>query len=332
MTKNFRLVAMASLAFGVLLPSANASISTIYAFGDSLSDVGNIFAGTNGLIPATPPYYNGEFSNGPVWVQDLANQLGLGPLGPSLLGGTDYAYGSGETGPLPFNISDPRTDILGAVGQLAQFESTHATADPNALYTIWIGSNDLADLAATGNPALFAGGIAAIANNIDTTVTDLSVLGAKNFLVLNVPDLGVTPLAALGGPGAQFALSQLALGLDQAMAATLPGVAAADGVHLQLLNTYALLGNIVASPSSFGFTNVTDSCLNTSTTPPTVCADPNQYLFWDDQHPTAAGHFLVAYEARALVTPEPAYVSLVGAGLLGLGFARRKFRGPGNAV
>jgi phospholipase/lecithinase/hemolysin len=330
MTIKLRVVPIALIAFGVMLPSANASIDTIYAFGDSLSDAGNIFAGTHGLIPPTPPYYNGEFSNGAVWVQDLANQLGLGPLGPSLLGGTDYAYGSGETGPLSFNISDPRTDILGPVGQLAQFESTHATADPGALYTIWIGSNDLADLAATGNPALFAGGIAAITNNIDTTVTDLAALGARNFLVLNVPNLGLTPLAAT--EGAQFALSQLALGLDQAMAATLPGVAAFDGVNLKLLNTYALLDNIVTSPSSFGLTNVTDSCLNTSVTPATVCSDPNQYLFWDDQHPTAAGHLLVADEARAAVTPEPGYISLVGVGLVGLAFGWRKSRRAGRAA
>lgn len=77
--------------------------STIYAFGDSLSDAGNAWlltntgaAGTLGLSaePVSPPYfqeiYNGVtanvFSNGPVWTQDLSSALGLGTLAPAGVG------------------------------------------------------------------------------------------------------------------------------------------------------------------------------------------------------------------------------------------------------
>src|SRR5690242_7531767 len=69
----------------------------IVAFGDSLSDAGNVFIATNGQLPA-PPYFNGHFSNGPTWVEDLSQALGLGTLRPSLAGGTDFAYGSAITG------------------------------------------------------------------------------------------------------------------------------------------------------------------------------------------------------------------------------------------
>jgi phospholipase/lecithinase/hemolysin len=55
----------------------------------------------------------------------------------------------------------------------------------------------------------------------------------------------------------------------------------------------------------------------------TVCATPNQYLFWDDLHPTAAGHAIVGADALALETPEPGSILLVGAGLLGLVGVRR---------
>jgi phospholipase/lecithinase/hemolysin len=58
--------------------------SAIYSFGDSLSDVGNGFIATGGAKPASP-YVNGQFSNGPVWVQDLATELGLSPLKPSCM-------------------------------------------------------------------------------------------------------------------------------------------------------------------------------------------------------------------------------------------------------
>jgi phospholipase/lecithinase/hemolysin len=191
--------------------------------------------------------------------------------------------------------------------------------DPNALYTIWIGANDLADIAAT-DPTHAATDVATVVGNIDATVNALALMGAKNFLVLTVPDLGTTPLAAT--EGAQAELSALSAGLDTTLVngsagAGLPSLAAlagADGINLQVLNTYALLDSILLSPSTYGFTDVTDSCLVGST----PCANPGQYLFWDDQHPTAAGHAIVGDAALALVTPEPGSITLIGAGLLGL--------------
>ena len=67
------------------ISSAQAgSYSAIYAFGDSLSDVGNVFVGTSGTEPA-PHYFAGRFSNGPIWLDYLAAQLGNGPMIPSLL-------------------------------------------------------------------------------------------------------------------------------------------------------------------------------------------------------------------------------------------------------
>ena len=69
-----------------------APYTALYAFGDSLTDTGNVSLATFGLLPAAP-YADRSFSNGPVWAQDLAQSLGLPPLQPSLAGGTDFAYG-----------------------------------------------------------------------------------------------------------------------------------------------------------------------------------------------------------------------------------------------
>ena len=345
------MIVIAALTLCVLLPCASAgSADAIYAFGDSLSDVGNVYAGTGGTIPA-PPYVGGQFSNGPVWVQDLATGLGLAPLTPSLLGGTNYAYGSGETAPESFNTSNIATDILGPTGQLAQYDgflTAHSlTADPKALYTIWIGSNDLADILATDS-ANAATDILTVAQNIDNTIKDLAALGAKNFLVLTVPDLGDTPGAAAEGSAVQSALSGLAAGLDTTLVngvgpiPSLAALATTDGLNLQVLNTYLLLDSIVASPATYGFANATGECV--STTPPditgpgplnyTECANPNSYLFWDYEHPTAAGQQIVADAALALVTPEPQSISLIAAGLIGLALMRRRATGsqPGNQL
>ncbi|MGA2712611.1 MAG: SGNH/GDSL hydrolase family protein [Bryobacteraceae bacterium] len=307
------------------------TIDAIDAFGDSLSDVGNAFIATGGAEPAAP-YVGGQFSNGNIWVQDLALDLGLAPLTPSLLaGGTDYAVGSAQTGATLYNTGGA-ADLL--TGQLPAFELANPTgADPNALYTIWIGSNDLAAIPGTATPGAIATDIGDIVGNIDTAIGALASLGAKNFLVVTVPDLGVTPDALEAPAGTSAAESALSAGFDNALVngsspiPSLAALAAGKSINISVLNTYALIDAIVADPGLYGFTNVTDPCLTgeVNFAGGTPCTMPNQYLFWDGDHPTAAGQALVADAAFALVTPEPTSISLIVAGLFGLAVVGRYF-------
>ncbi|MBV8232201.1 MAG: hypothetical protein JO329_19640, partial [Planctomycetaceae bacterium] len=69
----------------------------LVAFGDSLTDVGNVYHITNGTFPVSPPYDQGRFSDGPVWVEELASRMGLPAPLPSSEGGTDFAFGGAET-------------------------------------------------------------------------------------------------------------------------------------------------------------------------------------------------------------------------------------------
>ena len=62
----------ASIAAAAALP--HGVITNVVTFGDSVSDNGNTFRLTLGRIPP-PPYYKGRFSNGPVWVEYLADYL-----------------------------------------------------------------------------------------------------------------------------------------------------------------------------------------------------------------------------------------------------------------
>jgi phospholipase/lecithinase/hemolysin len=73
MVRRSLIAAAAILSVSVGQALAGSPFSAIYAFGDSLSDVGNAFIFTslpgNGPVEPAPPYVNGQFSNGPVWVQ-----------------------------------------------------------------------------------------------------------------------------------------------------------------------------------------------------------------------------------------------------------------------
>src|SRR5438067_11674198 len=59
----------------------------IVAFGDSLTDTGNYFTRANNTAPDPGTYYQGRWSNGPVWVERLAADLGVPAPTASLLGG-----------------------------------------------------------------------------------------------------------------------------------------------------------------------------------------------------------------------------------------------------
>jgi GDSL-like Lipase/Acylhydrolase len=145
---------------------------------------------------------------------------------------------------------------------------------------------------------------------------DLAAAGAKDLVLFDVPDLGVTPqITALGSPAASAAATALSAYFDEQVLIDLAPVEAA-GLTVFDLNTYALLDKAVQDPSAFGFSNVTGPCwtggFTGSATGGSLCstlpAVQDTYLFWDDVHPTAAGQLLVAdaaLSAMAYPCPSP---------------------------
>jgi phospholipase/lecithinase/hemolysin len=278
--------------------------SVIYAFGDSLSDAGNDYIATGQQLPVSPPYFKGHFTNGLTWVEDLALAEGLGPLTPSLLpGGTDFAYGGAETGVTPLHAAGP-TDLS---SQLMQFEAANPVPQPNALYTLSIGSADLFDAisALPSTPFEALSGISTAVANVDNFILRLAAHGAKNFLVLSVPDIGKAPAYESQGPVVSHTASALSAVFDAALTTSLQAIAATDHLNLDIVDTYSLVDQAVAHPALFGFTNVTDPVWTGNYTDPnsgilraTTPAAQSQYLFWDQVHPTAAGHTILAEVAE----------------------------------
>ncbi len=300
---------------------ALAAYSTIYAFGDSLTDAGNVSilaAAAGRSQPVSPPYYKQQygpvsasvFSNGPTWAQNLSLGLGLGTLAPSLAGGTDFAYGGAVTGLTPQN-ADPTILAISLSAQLAQFKVKTPTPSANALYTVSIGANDL--LAVLGTPGLTAQQQAddvnaAVANEV-AFVKQLVGGGAKTLLVLDVPDLGKLPDVTSGqvqsGAGPSAALdaeaSQLATAYNAALSSQLAGIASAGTIRIQVVDANGLLNAAIASPAAYGLTNVTTPAWSggsASTSNGTLAAAgasaQDQYLFWDSVHPTETGHQAIA--------------------------------------
>ncbi len=278
---------------------ATSPYGTLYAFGDSLSDAGNVAILTHGALPPSPPYSDGRFSNGPIWVQDLAERLGLPAVRPSLAGGTDFAYGGAETGTTPSHTAGP-TDLP---AQLAQFRMEEPQPLPNALYTVWIGTNDVL---AGGNPGADAlATVSAAVGNEMQFLDGLVADGARNLLVLDVPDLGTTPLGAGQGAAQAASLTTDSAWYDALLRLNLGSFAMANpAVHVTTVDTFALLDQVRADPTAYGFSvtgaPLLDSGLLAASGGPVSAAAGREsagYLFFDAIHPTAQGQALIATAA-----------------------------------
>ena len=312
------------------LPTFNA----IYSFGDSLSDAGNLslLTALTGRTPVSPPYYSQSFglvsgtvfSNGPTWVQNLSSALNLGTLSPSLTGGSDFAYGGAETGATP-QASNLLIQGISLPSQIAQFKGAFFGGVSGALFTLSIGSNDLLDIFA--NPGLSAQqqatDVAAAATNTISFVRQLAGLGAKNLLLLAVPDLGKTPVVQTGAadgtnkPSAALTAeaTQLSKLYNSTVAAQLAGVA---GINVGVIDAYTLIDSAVANPASYGLTNVTSPVWNGNYTSSgsgslaaTGTAAQNKYLFFDALHPTETGHLAVTTLAEQQLAGGPSAPQIV---------------------
>ena len=288
-------------------PADSPFTQTIF-FGDSLTD-GGFF---RSLLPPSVQNVTGQFTTNPgyVWSQYLADYYdsnadvawkatGATPtLSP---GGNNWAVGGARTG----------TDSVGALGytpslasQYARYLSSGNTVDPNALYTVWGGANDL--FAVQANPAQAQAIIGGAVTAQIGLVGALTQAGAQYILVPTIPDLGLTPSSRAGGA---VAMAQ-GTALTNSYNSALFGGLASAGLHVIPLDTFHFLQEVVANPGAYGITNVTGTACQPQITAQSLTCNPtslvnpgapNSYLFADGVHPTSGTHKVIADFAISVI-------------------------------
>jgi outer membrane lipase/esterase len=285
--------------------------ATTFVVGASLSDNGNTCTQTPTSCPPSPPYAAGVYSNGTLWVTTVAARYGAA-VTPSLKGGNNFAYAGATTGAVPGNTAT--ASVPNMVQQTEAMLSRNGfNVNPQNLVIVdgsSFGNNVTVALTlAAANPAnattIVTNVITAGVTDIVSIVNRLYAAGARNILVMNVPDVGKSPLLQASGNATAIATATtMSLQYNGAIAQQMNNVrAVSPGIALAVFDLGTLASQVQANPAAFGFANGTTPCFipPTGTTPARLCspdvATQNTYVFWDPFHPTASTHALMAQRA-----------------------------------
>ena len=315
-----RSVLVAVALGGAAAPAA--AIDKIVVFGDSLVDAGNAYIGTGGLT-AQPGYgyFDGRYSNGPVWTDLLEKRLTGSYTSPFLLGGDNFAVGGAQAAMdrqlLGFTVP-------GLNSQLNLFALSGKTIDPKALYVLNFGNNDVSALltglaaapdAAAAN-AFRAQYTAAFVGNYLGAVTALNNAGANHFLIGGVPN----PDQPEG------------VALEAALQAGFTTLNLRAGTSFTQIDYFGFFNALRNDPAAFGLpadldTNLADACVDISAPQSNPNPDCTHFFSFDGIHPTAPVHAALAnYIGSLLAVPEPGvWLQMVaGFGLVGIVIRQRK--------
>lgn len=291
MSRPLRTALAAALALAAAPAAAQTYSQTIF-FGDSLTDTGAFrpalvqVVGPNGAIL-------GRFTTNPdfIWADYLADFYGTDAT-PVNQGGTNFAVGGARNGTNTTTALGPVPAVLTQVN--TYLAATGGVADPDALYTVWGGNNDL--FAIAGGAPVAATMTAAVGAQV-TAIGLLQGAGAQYVLMPNVPDLGLTPSFLVSGQSAT------GTALATAYNAALFDALAAAGLSVIPVDAFSILQEIAADPGTYGFSNVTGTaCLPAFTAQALTCnpgslaspSAPDTYAFADGVHPTGAAHEIIA--------------------------------------
>ncbi|MEI8309879.1 MAG: autotransporter domain-containing protein [Verrucomicrobiota bacterium] len=316
------LPAFVFLAFSAMCAHGAEKINQFIGFGDSTLDSGYFrYASTGGaavdsaLAIAVKKGAKGGFAgNGVMSSTILADKFGLTAVPSSAPGGgSNYANG----GSLTATDSEPAPGNVSAIQQIRNYlASVHGKANPNALYVISSGNNDLSHSASDRY-------LTQSANALGAEVAALQKAGARTIVV---PNSFLYAVYATKGGGLNSDNSDAyrrSFSYGQERWASLENA----GVHFIPADLDSTFKYVVRHPSLFGFTSESVLAANAPAyggSALLACLPPAQqqtYLFIDGKHLTTAGQTIEADYIYSLLIA-PSQISLIAESSVQIGLNR----------
>ena len=200
----------------------------------------------------------------------------------------------------------PWANLPGALSQSLQWR--RATQDDpsydagRTLFTVLVGGNDL---------IYFDTPVKEMLAKEQETLQVLINGGARNILVMNLPDVSRAPIYRLKPGGSAVAVKvQLVNRGSETMIASMQRQYGAQ-LNIPLFDTNAFFSRIFDEPDAYGFQNSTQSCLEIDRTglsifverhsPRPACKNPDTFVFWDILHLTTRTHRILADQVVTFV-------------------------------
>jgi phospholipase/lecithinase/hemolysin len=232
------------------------TIREIVFFGDSLSDNGNLYSLSLGSYPKSPPYYQGRFSDGPTWAENVADHF----KNTKQISSSNYALGGESVMPHNYGKGSFSFTFDESIDNYF-FHVFSRSTKSQTLYVILIGANDY--IWGSENPA---DDTTNVNRGIRDSLQRLIDAGGRNFLLLNMPDLSVVPAAR----GADVQTLQELTRLHNQKLANVPVELLKDNLNLELnikiFDYYALSKDILTNTEELNkkfnkhITNTQDPC------------------------------------------------------------------------
>ncbi|KAG0336069.1 hypothetical protein BG004_008212 [Podila humilis] len=287
-------------AHPTVFKKCQARIENMVVFGDSYSDIHNVFIASKGTWPSPKNlYYNGRFSNGPNWA-DYVTRAKRYRL-------QDYAYG-GATADAEsvqgYSGADADIPVPGFIQQVENYDLIK--------YKDKI-SKTLFALSFQGNDFIFDTNIdpLAVLANVERGIRTLVEGGAKHILVIQNCDIGAVPYFA-GDPAVAASYSARAAKEHEGYKSLIAKLTTEFGeskefsckeeqVTFHFLDLFAFFKKL-SQPHEMrrmGITELTRGCVSNDYK--TRCPNPNQFFYYDGFHPSTKVHYEIAKEVLKLL-------------------------------
>ena len=299
-TSNNNLVDSTILEFMTFRRTVLPSITNLVIFGDSLSDMGNARSTLN--VPDVPPYWQGRFSNGPVWIEQLSAAYGVSTtVGTGTSPGDNRAFGGSQTGAGYSYVVLPNVGTQ-INAYLANVQSQIPTG---TVISLWAGGNDFLYGTANSNT---------IVANMESHIRQLVLVGATEFIVPNLPPLDLTPEVLSRSQNQQSTMRSEVISYNQKLSTLINNLTIELNVNIHTIDAWSIFNDILQNKEALGFTDTQNAACRggSSLLPLPICnnGDPvspraDEFLFFDKAHPTRVMHrFIGHYGVEKIGIPD----------------------------
>ena len=306
--KSLFLFVLGILLFGLSVCPVHAGFTSLYIFGDTVSATTN----NAGLFPSGTNFFGRRYINGRVWAEVLAQEQGLT---------NNYWYSTNRSFPVFYtnltslttnwfyssnNCSYYADDSVELVKNVAAFSAPPGTT--NALFIIWVNNADFVDALPNNatNIVFWSNSINQFLTNHFKAVTNLYAKGARTLIMPNAVDISAAPafrhyLAATNG-----FLRLRVIDFNAAFTTTLMNriKTSCPNITIYVPDFFTLLDNILTNAAAYGLTNAGIDVLHDSSLTNLSMTGPGaNYIWWDDEDPTAKAQAVMADVVQQLISP-----------------------------